>query len=253
LLKRIQIAQAEKKDWKKEPNVYLASYRSLPHPTTGMSPADLLFGRKIPTRLPELRDIHVELEVRDHYNHYITNKGKMYAHKRRNARYSDILPGDKVLVQQMRQNKLSSRFNPVPFTVVKKHGNSLVVHSKEGVQYSRNTSHCETFLDDFEGGCRPEIDIDLLELPTSAESIDIQHTSNETDSLQDPVPTQEETTCEEVPHHTTIREEVPLHKDRRVSNEGGTIGQASDTLKKNIPLRRSERIKKKPIYLNDYA
>lgn len=35
LLKRIQIAQAERKDWKKELNVYLASYRTLPHPTTG--------------------------------------------------------------------------------------------------------------------------------------------------------------------------------------------------------------------------
>ncbi len=42
LLKRIQIAHAEKKDWKKELNVYLASYRSLPHSTTGVSPAELL-------------------------------------------------------------------------------------------------------------------------------------------------------------------------------------------------------------------
>jgi len=47
LLKRIQIAHAEKKDWKKELNTYLAAYRSLPHPTTGVSPAELLFGRKI--------------------------------------------------------------------------------------------------------------------------------------------------------------------------------------------------------------
>ena len=46
LLKRIQIAQAERKDWKKELNVYLAYYSSLPHPTTGVSPAELLFGRK---------------------------------------------------------------------------------------------------------------------------------------------------------------------------------------------------------------
>ena len=68
LLKRIQIPQAERKDWKKELNVYLASYRSLAHPTTGVSPAKLLFGRKIRTRLPELRDVHAELEVRDRDN-----------------------------------------------------------------------------------------------------------------------------------------------------------------------------------------
>ena len=38
LLKRVESAKAERKDWKKELNVYLASYRSLPHPTTGVSP-----------------------------------------------------------------------------------------------------------------------------------------------------------------------------------------------------------------------
>ena len=54
--KRIQIAQAERKDFKKELNVYLAPYRSLPHPTAGVSStlAELLFERKIRTQFPEL-------------------------------------------------------------------------------------------------------------------------------------------------------------------------------------------------------
>ncbi|CAB4032809.1 Hypothetical predicted protein, partial [Paramuricea clavata] len=65
--------------------------------TKCMSPAVLLFGQKIRKRLPELRDIHVELEVRDR-DHEQKNKGKMYADERRNARYSDILPGDKYLL-----------------------------------------------------------------------------------------------------------------------------------------------------------
>ena len=112
LLKRIQITHAEKKDWKKK-----VPYRSLPYPITGVSPAELLFGRKIRTKLPELSDVHVELQVREE-----NNKGKRYADSRRNASYSNILPGDKVLVQQERQNKVSTRFNPVPFTVVSKQG-----------------------------------------------------------------------------------------------------------------------------------
>ena len=107
--------------------------RSLPHLTTGVSPAELLFGRKIRTRLPELRDVQVELEVRDRDNEQ-KNKGKMYADNKRKACYSDILLGDKVLVQEERQNKFSTRFNPVPFTIVRKQGNSLVVESQEGVQ-----------------------------------------------------------------------------------------------------------------------
>ena len=101
LLKRLQIAHAEKKDWKKELNVYLAAYRSLPHSTTGVTPAELLFGRKIRTKLPGLSEVHVEQEVRDRDNEQ-KSKSKPYADVQRNARYSEVLPGDQVLVQQER-------------------------------------------------------------------------------------------------------------------------------------------------------
>ena len=53
LRKRLQIAHIEMKDWKKELNVYFAAYRSLTHSMTGVSPAELLFGQKIRTKLPE--------------------------------------------------------------------------------------------------------------------------------------------------------------------------------------------------------
>ena len=145
LLKRLQIAHAEKKNWKKELNVYLAAYRSLPHPTTGVSPAELLFGRKIRTKLPGLSDVHIEQGVRDRDSEQ-KSKSKMYADAERGARYSEVLPGDRVLVQQERKDKLSTRFNPSPYTVVNKHGNSLIVQSQEGVQYSRNTSHVKKLL-----------------------------------------------------------------------------------------------------------
>ena len=63
-LKRLQIAHAEEGNWRRELTTYLAAYRSLSHPTTGVSPAELLFGRKMRTKLPELSDVHVEQEVR---------------------------------------------------------------------------------------------------------------------------------------------------------------------------------------------
>ena len=97
---------------RKELNVYLATYRSLSHPTTGVSLAELLFGRKIRTKLPELSNIHVEQEVRDRDNEQ-TNKSKAYAFMQRNARY--FL---QVLVQQERKNKLTTCFEPSPHTVV---------------------------------------------------------------------------------------------------------------------------------------
>ena len=91
-------------------------------------------------KLPELSDVHVEHEVRDRDSKQ-KSKVKAYADARRNASYSDVLPRDQVLVQQEKRNKFSTPFNPNPFVVVSKHGNSLVVQSQDGAEYSRNTSH----------------------------------------------------------------------------------------------------------------
>ena len=55
LLKRMRIAQAEGKNWRKELVRFLAAYRTTPHTVTGICPAELLFARKIRTKLPEFR------------------------------------------------------------------------------------------------------------------------------------------------------------------------------------------------------
>ena len=65
----------------------------------------------------------------------------------RNARYSEVLPGYQVLVQKERKNKLITRFEPSLYTVVNKHGNSLIVQPPGGAQYSRNTSHVKELLE----------------------------------------------------------------------------------------------------------
>ena len=43
-------------------------------------------------------------------------------------------------------NKLSTTFNPKPCLVVRKSGNSLIVESPDGVQYSRNSSHVRKYV-----------------------------------------------------------------------------------------------------------
>ena len=57
LLKAIRVAHAEKRDWRLELNKYLLAYRFTPYITTGQSPAELLFGRKLSTTLPEVTDL----------------------------------------------------------------------------------------------------------------------------------------------------------------------------------------------------
>lgn len=53
----MRVAHAEKRDWRLELNKYLLAYRSTPQVTTGQSPAELLFGRKLSTKLPEVADL----------------------------------------------------------------------------------------------------------------------------------------------------------------------------------------------------
>jgi len=120
--------------------------RALPHATTGKSRAELLFGRKMRTKLPDIveRPYEENQEVRDR-DHENKAKAKLYADNKRNAQHSDIALGDTVLVKQDKQNKLTTSFNERPFTVVSKNGNSVVVQSPTGEQYSRNTTFVKKF------------------------------------------------------------------------------------------------------------
>ena len=53
LLKAMRVFQAEGKDWRLELNKFLLAYRSTSHTTTGVSPAELFFKRRLTTKLPE--------------------------------------------------------------------------------------------------------------------------------------------------------------------------------------------------------
>ncbi|CAH3166534.1 unnamed protein product [Porites lobata] len=64
-------------------------YRSTPHSTIGVSPAELYFKRRIRTKLPHLQEFGIEDEVQDRDSERKA-KGKMYAECQRNARESEI-------------------------------------------------------------------------------------------------------------------------------------------------------------------
>ena len=146
IVKRVRIAQAAGLNWKKELRTYVAKYRGLPHTTTGKSPAELNYNRKFRGKLPgftlEYRD---DLDVRDK-DAELKGLSKMHADERRGARYTNVDVGDEVLVRQDKVNKFSTTFNPTPCVVVRKSGNSLIVESPDGVQYSRNSSHVRKYV-----------------------------------------------------------------------------------------------------------
>ena len=106
----------------------MIAYRSTPNTTTQVSPAELLFGRKIRTKLPEFYEDHVRSEVQDRDGE-MKAKGKLYAEKKRHAEYSDLVPGDRVLLKQEKQNKLSTPFAPELYDVVSRNGRSIIIKS----------------------------------------------------------------------------------------------------------------------------
>ncbi|XP_053389229.1 uncharacterized protein K02A2.6-like [Mercenaria mercenaria] len=109
IIKRIRIAHVEKKNLEEELQTYLMMYRSTPHTTTGVSPAEMLFRRKIRTKSPEISDYdQQDQEIRDRDSEE-KEKEKIYAEERRNVRDCDIHDGDLVLVKQKEQNKLSTQ------------------------------------------------------------------------------------------------------------------------------------------------
>lgn len=146
LLKRLKIAQVEKRNWKEELLTYLMMYRATPHNVTGVSPSQMLFGRTIRTKLPELCQLNygnIEIRDRDKEN---KEKGKMYADTRRKAQENDLQEGDLVLMKQKKTDKLSTNFNPSPMKIVSKGGNGVLMESPEGVMYRRNVTHLKKFI-----------------------------------------------------------------------------------------------------------
>ncbi|XP_064638332.1 uncharacterized protein K02A2.6-like [Lineus longissimus] len=145
LEKRMKIAQAQGGDWKIEILKYIAAYRAKPHPSTGQSPAELLFGRKLRTKIPELgHGVGDDLEIRDR-DAELKGKAKLYADKRWNASESDIKVGEMVFVKQDRMNKMDTPFRPGPYTVVRKTGSKVTVESPAGVRYDRNLSFMKRY------------------------------------------------------------------------------------------------------------
>ena len=78
LEKRMRIAQTERKDWKRALTSYILAYRANPYNTAVVSPAEMVFGRRLRGKLlqmsaastsdEEIRDIDREMKVK--YNKY---------------------------------------------------------------------------------------------------------------------------------------------------------------------------------------
>ena len=141
LTKAIRSAHAEGKQWTKHLHIFLLNYRTTPHATTGFSPAEILFNRKIQNKLPQMVSPSPDkgAQVQDNDDR-AKEKMKEYADAKQRARPSQLKVGDTVLARQRKLNKFCTRFDPVPFKVVRKRG-TMITASRNRKYITRNASH----------------------------------------------------------------------------------------------------------------
>ena len=132
LFKAMRASHAEGKPWQRELQKYLLAYRSTPHTTTGVSPAELLHERRIRTKMPEFESTEGEGERPGTTDQKAWDKDAEYKQRsadgvNKRAVESDVSEGDKVLLRRQKENKLSATYDPEPHSVVSKRGDLVVI------------------------------------------------------------------------------------------------------------------------------
>ena len=141
--KAIQTAHVENKVWQQELYRFLLQYRSTPHSTTYVPPAELLFNCTVRRKLPIL---HPRKVINKHKQAQTKDKkrreyNKQYADRKRHTKPSTIDMGDTVLVRQEKQNKFTTKFNQTPYTVINQKGSEVTARSKNNHIVRRNILH----------------------------------------------------------------------------------------------------------------
>jgi hypothetical protein len=130
--KLVHTATIERKDPRKVVQDYLRAYRSAPHKTTGKSPFEAMFNRKMTTKLPlyttkSHTSLHREMKER-----YTREKEKqtLYADTRRKVKEKTVKPGDRVLVRRDKTTT-KSPWDPNPYKVLEVKGSKVTAERGE--------------------------------------------------------------------------------------------------------------------------
>lgn len=129
----IQVVEMQQLPWKQAVTDFLLNYRATPHATTGVSPFELLRGRKMRTKLNTLpttaaQDEKGTMGIRDHVQR-VQQKMKLYSDKKRGAKPPPFKCGDRVRVRKPMHVPKAGRKFTVPMLVNKKLGPSTYVLS----------------------------------------------------------------------------------------------------------------------------
>ena len=146
--KAIRTARAEQKDWQKELNNFLRNYRPTPHSSTGKSPAELLMGRQIKTKLPEVPTLHPTHPIVAKNDSAAKQKMKYHADKYNHCHPDKFSVVNLVLPRQPKV-KFSTPFQAEPFRITEVKGSMITATSKDQT-VTRNASHFKLLPSDID-------------------------------------------------------------------------------------------------------
>ena len=136
--KCLRIAEIEKAKYRTRIDQMLKGYRATIHPATGYTPFELLFGRKMRLgMLPDAKPSSISHEQLKAHNANYKGKSKFYHDKRRNAKMSNLLIGDRVAMKNMRSDTLLKILGHIEDI----QGNAVTVTLDDGRVYIRDKSH----------------------------------------------------------------------------------------------------------------
>ena len=177
---------------------FLLSYRATTHPSTGQSPASLMFpNRRFKTRLPQLPQKPPKGDGAITFNDHAMLKAKQYADQKSHAKEHQLSPGDSVLVRQKKLNKLTPFFNPNPYIVSEVKG-SMVTAYRGKHKITRNSSFFK-FLPGQPRAARIEKTVQQPVIPVDAPAIVIFPEGPAADSPTEMVPQVENANANTVP------------------------------------------------------
>lgn len=112
-------------------------YRLSPQASTGVSPAELMFGRKLKIKILELREIR-NLEVFRNRDAWRKFKSKERYDFQNKTKKSELKLDDTVLLKAIKRDKLSPEYESVKYKVTDRSGNNVTIKDADG---KRNVAH----------------------------------------------------------------------------------------------------------------
>ena len=131
---------------------FLFQYRTTPHTVTVETPAKLLMGRELRSRIPKISRAPPESEqqwsesMRE--REAMQNlRSKENADKARGVHSSTIDEGDLVLLQTLTpRSKIEPRFEIQPYKVIQRDGSAVLIENEEKGMKLRNTSQMKKYF-----------------------------------------------------------------------------------------------------------